>query len=305
MISENMFAAVGRGSILLYSRQAMSAVATAKPGPTAAQEAAIEDDSGLGALKRRRKAAKDASAAAAAAELELATASTSDAGAAGKPPSGRPQTNVRNTNEFYHSGTIPMAYNALYKSPTAIRQVGADKLLVGFDDGTVQIIICSALQESLDDPRPVAVPLQPTPLIAAKLCEFQAHAVQQNPGTPQTKQNSGRNGVLAASNCPWAVLCGGTSYMLELLTIGSDNRLAHWGVRQKDAHSSVTFVEHSYHDGEEDEGGGDPAEGEAQRFSAGAVLQLEYPMEVDLLGVSTAVCSARPRKLICPLFRST
>jgi hypothetical protein len=51
-------------------------------------------------------------------------------------------------------------------------------------------------------------------------------------------------GVRAVFCCPWVTCSGGPGlgYQLELLTVGSDCRIAHWGVRFKTGQADVTLV---------------------------------------------------------------
>ena len=111
-------------------------------------------------------------------------------------------------------------------------------------------------------------------------------------------------GIRAAVMCPWAA-CSGTSngkgYQFELLTLGSDRRIAHWGVRYKEEHEDVVLLPHfagggaraspakivapqitdeNTAEGEEETWDG-PDSSVAERSIAGA----NVPMESDLLGV--------------------
>lgn len=114
-----------------------------------------------------------------------------------------------------------------------------------------------------------------------------------------------KTGIRAAMLCPWAACSGGPGlgYQFELLTLGSDRRIAHWGVRYKADHTDVLLVPHfanvtrtstanlaevSEELDADGEGNGDDDEAgmEESSLTAKSILGADHPMETDLLGVS-------------------
>jgi hypothetical protein len=344
MVNDNTFAVMGRKTIKIFSRPQLVYVPPAVPVTSALVEAKP-------AKKKWMSKKEKAAAAAAEAEASLdVSAATSIASS----------VTEKKYNEFALTGKINIFQGASMtrfpKLPTILTLVSKDKLLVGFDDGSAQIVYSPALldpasvkpaahgstvQVSLgdgrkgeDESKSAAEPAAGT--MAAVLCEFQAHFVAENGyrsvayiGSMEEEQmtrppTSGTAaadkddlsepdltayekplkpsllGVRAAVVCPWSNCSGGPGlgYQLELLTIGSDRRVAHWGVRFRPGQSDVVLEPHyssatrvstanptGMGDDEDDEPPG--FEDSMSLYSArpGTKPRVELPMEPDLLGV--------------------
>jgi hypothetical protein len=344
MVNDNTFAVMGRKTIKIFSRPQLIYTPPAVSITSALVEAKPA---------KKKWMSKKEKAAAAAAEAE-----TPDISAATSVASG--STVEKKYNEFSLAGRINIfqgvALARYPKLPTILTLVSKDKLLVGFDDGTAQIIYSPALldpatsktaaqgsavqvslgegQKGEDAAKSAAEPAAGT--MAAVLCEFQAHFVAENGyrsasyiGSMEEEQETrppttgigaedkddlsepdltafekplkpSLLGVRAAVVCPWSNCSGGPGlgYQLELLTIGSDRRVAHWGVRYRPGRSDVVLEPHysgatrvstansmSMGDDEEEEPTG--FEDSLSLYSArpGTKPRTEAPMEPDLLGV--------------------
>lgn len=345
MVNDNTFAVMGRKTIKIFSRPQLVYVPPAVPITSALVEAKP-------AKKKWMSKKEKAAAAAAEAETPDISAATSIASSSAE---------EKKYNEFALTGKINIfqgiSMSRYPKLPTILTLVSKDKLLVGFDDGTAQIVYSPALldpatakpaaqgstvQVSLgdghkgeDESKSAAEPAAGT--MAAVLCEFQAHFVAENGyrsasyiGSMEEEQETrpptsgiaaddkddlsepdltalekplkpSLLGVRAAVVCPWSNCSGGPGlgYQLELLTIGSDRRVAHWGVRYRPGRSDVVLEPHysaatrvstanvvGMGDDEDDEPTG--FEDSMSLYSArpGTKPRTEAPMEPDLLGVS-------------------
>lgn len=119
---------------------------------------------------------------------------------------------------FSLSSTLPInivSFNP-YKLPTILRIVDIDIVLVGFNDGSIQILSIKQLTD-----------VTYSALTSQVLCEFQAHSVYQD-----MMQSDLYDGVMSACTASWCRLSGGAAYSLEILSIGSDKKIAHWGLRR-------------------------------------------------------------------------
>eukprot|EP01034_Spumella_vulgaris_P025337 gene25337-31782_t len=281
LVTDNLFAAVGQGSIMLYTRKSLKAIQDAQLAAMSLASQSQDDNDSVGSNgslnsnARRKK------------RIDLGRVSKLDSESSMLSNGNKEDsTKVEILREFSHTGTIPMAYNALYKSPSVIRQVdGLNNTNNNSYAGTANSYLTNM---STDRTNTAATTSDTT-----NNAQNDAQTVDAVVVPPKLI----RCGVLVATSCPWAVLSGGSGerggYMLELITIGSDNRLAHWGVRQKDAHGGVHFVEHNYTYQSADQA---PTSDnynahesnhravESDDVIVDSVMQLEYPMEVDLLG---------------------
>lgn len=151
--------------------------------------------------------------------------------------------------------------------PNILRLGGSDKIIVGYNNGSIQVVSSEALRY----PRVRRVGSKPgssssssqsnysessrkDSLHAVLICEFQAHYVpdsvlntmrynaaevkttdEELVGSSHHNQPIGApsHGVLTATICPWNASSGpgGVGYQFEFLTIGCDRRIAHWGIR--------------------------------------------------------------------------
>lgn len=361
MVNDNIFAVMGDKSIRLYSRPEVLYV----PPPVTAVVAA----SVTSKPARKKWISKKDKAAMLAAGIDPDADPSAEVSAEPSLTSvAAVDTPVQKYNAFTRTGKLNIFHGRmrLGKMPTLLRLAGKDKLMIGFDDGTIQVLFCPSLvdpstvkkedippsmQITLGSPKhssnekdPPREPAEGT--LAAVLCEFQAHFVAGKPGSvPGTADinlgtgnftdndlalggsslegsflddmsegskelaavgrsiKPGKIGVRAAYLCPWAACSGSSSdkgYQFELLTLGSDRRIVHWGVRFRDEQEDVVLVPHFANgtrastakiaapqitdentvEGEEDTFE-EPDSSLAERSIAGA----NVPMESDLLGV--------------------
>lgn len=351
MVNDNTIAILGTKTIRLYSRPQLIYV----PPIVDITPGVAGGDAPPKPAKKKWMSKKEKAAAAAAALLaEQEAERTPDVSAAASVASAEP---VKKYNEFTPSGKLNIFQGASRsrapKDPTILRLLSKDKLIIGFDDGSAQILyspalldpattrtLKPALQISLGDGRrgegesksTELAPVQGT--LGAVLCEFQAHFVAERGYRPDTStertqtpaavstEGAGDDlsepdlnttekpvkqspfGLRTAVICPWGNCSGGPGlgYQMEILTVGSDRRLAHWGVRFKPGQSDVILVPHyssttrattaqtsvgGEDNGEEEPLGFEDSLEEGTTYSRPGTRQpSDVPMEADLLGVS-------------------
>ena len=302
-MNDNIFAILGVRTIKIFSRPQVLYV----PPITQISTSLIE---GTSKTSRKKWVSKKEKAAAAAAAIlagnDLKPTITDEIASV--------NTSEKKFNEFTPSGKLNIfqgnSRKRLIKYPTILRMLSNDKILIGFDDGSVQVMYspvlldpstlssnksiipaAAALQISLGDVRRsdndsqqqqknlsvhTTEPAEGT--LAAVLCEFQAHYVADLPERPTTAGTDraasdadglvtgsaaddlsepdlttaekpmkvSTLGVRSALACPWGNCNGGPGlgYQLEILTVGSDRRIAHWGIRYKPGQCDVVLVPH-------------------------------------------------------------
>jgi len=371
MVNDNVFAIMGDRTIRLYSRPQLAYV----PPPIIA----VKTEVAAAKPARKKWISKKDKAAMLAAGIDpnAETTTTTSAEVSAEPSVASVEAVVPKYNSFTRTGKLNLFYGQLscHKLPSLLRLAGKDKFLIGFDDGTVQVMYCPSIVDpslvkktdtsgstqvtlgtphSTEENAGAQKPAQGT--LAVVLCEFQAHFVAEKadhtvPGTAdinlESKHNTGlidttklrlggnsaenslvlddasevtgdgtvgkltkrsRLGVQAAFLCPWLACSGtkGNGYQFELLTLGSDRRVAHWGVRFKEDQQDVILVPHfatllpasvakigvaaddhtldgSQEDLEENEESA--LVGVAFSVDERSIAGLDTPMESDLLGV--------------------
>eukprot|EP01038_Epipyxis_sp_PR26KG_P004872 gene4872-6827_t len=109
-----------------------------------------------------------------------------------------------------------------------IKLVENDKILIGFNDGSIKLIkveeIDPLFQQNSDNAE------SKSPSVISTLCHFIAHENLLN-------KPMNVSGVLTAIKCPWVTSSGGKAYTLEIFTIGMDHSIKHWGIRKRDKYS--------------------------------------------------------------------
>lgn len=120
----------------------------------------------------------------------------------------------------------------------------------------------------------------------------------------KSRLNIPSQGVLALTLCPWDPSSGttrgvGLGYQLELFSIGTDRRIAHWGIRYKEGQNQINLISHKVYppfiiakkldDG--DINGNNSLEGGSLESSLPSIETIPFPfdmgpipMEADLLG---------------------
>jgi hypothetical protein len=352
MVNDNLFAVMGSKTIKLYSRPQLLYVP-----PVVPITATVSDGAASKPAKKKWMSKKDKAAAAAQQEAET----TPDVSSAASLASTEAKHSMY--NDFTLCGKINIFQGACNtqapKEPTILRLLAKDKLLVGFDDGSAQVIFSpelvdpatlraarpTGLQISLGEGRrgegeTKAAETEPAKgTMAAVLCEFQAHFVAERgyqdgethrprTGTlrlgtaetgdakddlsepdvtaPKKATAGGAPGLRTALVCPWSSCSGapGLGYQFEVLTVGSDRRIAHWGVRFKSGHTDVALEPHysaitraSTAIDLTDEVSEDPLNQEDSTVQESVVhmplgerLPSDIPMEADMLGVRKLLC---------------
>ena len=409
MVNDNIFTVMSEKTIKIYSRPQLRYVPPIVPIVSGSVQSLSK------AGKKKWMSKKD--------KLLLATAEGSEAESKSEQASLNSLT-MQKFNFFTLSGrlnihegiTAAAAFGVRCKRPTLMRLAAKDKLLIGFDDGSVRILFCPALL----DPEVVAAASKATAVagtaasgdknakaagagpihmeitlgeahnsddkshnqskdsaqqpaagtMAAVLCDFQAHFVpagvlnsdgavdgddevaataaeekatakemalaasstlegsfaddisENSELLPPTKAKHTKNstrGVRSAIVCPWANCSGGSGlgYQLELLTVGCDRRLVHWGVRFKPGQEDVVLMPHYSNTtragtaadigGEQSEFGSlqdDSFQGGGGDGASNAAVDA-LPMESDILGVSWSVCLFGIVCIICSNFLLT
>lgn len=129
--------------------------------------------------------------------------------------------------------TIKLGMFNPFKQPKLIRTVNGSTFIVGFNDGSFQILSIAALMVSEDTPSLNILQSieadSKSKNSATVLCEFQAHSTRNN-----TFRSNSNDGILDASLAPWKCLQSGNVYTAEFFTVGDDKRLVHWGLRMED-----------------------------------------------------------------------
>ena len=354
VISDNMLALMDSDCIRLFTRPSVHFT----PPPKTEEEKRLERSEKRKAWKdsqkleiRKDNAEKEKAAAAVGTggtegEAKAATSAqsavvpavpaTSNLSKAGGDNSAATSREQPKYNPFVQTGQISMKFISQHKIPLLLRQVAADELLIGFDDGSIQVVLCPSL---LDPPTNHTVALkelaaseaaaiaeaaaaleedsgslkssrssarsrrssrsgrrtacdkavQLPPTLATTICDYRPHFVggpvdpallgdplidpdgdggayaggqlrprsrgvetQAEVGTSALRPRKLKpTGVLLAATCPWRVVGGGQSvsagtggYALEILTVGSDERVVHWGLRYKPGREKVKLQEH-------------------------------------------------------------
>lgn len=220
-------------------------------------------------------------------------------------------------SEFLRTGQIDMEFRKQGKIPVLLRRILGEKLMIGFDDGSVQIVVCTNLTAPVADQtlalkelaafeadlkaaeaeeaaeaaaaaaaaeaaakegravtrshassrrsstrattkrgrrkdRELIQHVLPA-VCAIVACEFRGHFTG-SVGSKSLRKSSGsasgsrskRMGIIAAAACPWSLVSGGGEhgYRCELLTVGADERLSHWGVRYKVGRTAMKLKHH-------------------------------------------------------------
>ena len=353
MVNDNIFAIMGDKTIRLYSRPDVVYVPPPVPGIKAASVTSKP-------AKKKWISKKD-KAAMIAAGIDPDADPSREASA--EPSVASSLEPVQKYNTFTRTGRLNIFHNRMCigKSPTLLRSAGKDKLMIGFDDGSVQVLFCPTLVDpaiavkKANNPVSMQITLGAPMLgenaekvvaqepaegtLAAVLCEFQAHYVADQPatssfadvkdagsvlglggssvegsyldditeaspegGAANASMKPRKLGVRAAVLCPWTSCSGGhgLGYQLELLTVGSDRRIAHWGIRFKANEAEVVLAPHFANatrastaqmteiNNEEEGGAEDELNVEVDQGSLAdrSIEGTDIPMESDLLGVT-------------------
>ena len=129
--------------------------------------------------------------------------------------------------------TIKLGMFNPFKRPKLIRAVDISTFIVGFNDGSFQILSVAALmtsEESTNLNILQSIEADSKAKNAATiLCEFQAHSIRSN-----IFRGNSTDGILDATLAPWKCLQSGNVYTAEFFTVGDDKRLVHWGLRIED-----------------------------------------------------------------------
>jgi hypothetical protein len=115
--------------------------------------------------------------------------------------------------------------------PTCFVKFGTDTLVFGFTNGLIKIILCDFLSDDDEARNPRAV------------CSFTASSSMDkstNANEDNTKSNKRSSASIIDPSTsievkdivplPWQSIYG-DPYVIEFLTLGGDNSLAHWGIR--------------------------------------------------------------------------
>ena len=140
MVNDNIFAIMGDKSIRLYSRPEVVYV----PPPVAA----VVTASVVSKPTRKKWISKKDKAAMIAAGIDPNAepgAEVSAEPSSATVPSADPS--VQKYNVFTRTGKLNIFHGRMHfnKLPTLLRLAGKDKLLIGFDDGTLKVLFCPAL----------------------------------------------------------------------------------------------------------------------------------------------------------------
>lgn len=382
MVNDNTFALLGEKTVKIYSRPQLVYVPPAIPA-VAGASVTVGALAGSSKSMRKKWVSKKEKAAMIAAGIDpdagektpdvLSTSASMTSLASSAEPT--PKYNV-----FSLSGklSIQCAIQGIVgskRTPVLLKLAAKDKLLIGFDDGSLQIIFCPTLVDpaTVKKDGPVALQIKlgdahihrkqsgaeeaekksqtaqdaVAGTMAAILCDFKAHFV------PHNEQDAGRNGdallstleeksdellqggnsstlegtviaddiseldanekgnfrprstvgIRTAFVCPWGACSGGPGlgYQFELVTLGSDHRIAHWGVRFKEGVADVVLMPHfadntrlntavgneqMNYEADETNNFDDSLQSLSIDRPPTAFHQSDFPMESDLLGVS-------------------
>lgn len=118
-----------------------------------------------------------------------------------------------------------------FKRPLLIKSVSESTFLIGFNDGSFQILSIAELIPAADaDVTDFLDSLREQSKAKGQstiLCEFQAHSV-----VSKALKGGSFSGSLDAILAPWVSLQSGDIYTAEFFTTGADKRVAHWGLRK-------------------------------------------------------------------------
>ncbi len=134
--------------------------------------------------------------------------------------------------DFTHTASLVLKLgDSTQRTPVLIKQVKEQMLLLCYNDGWVQIIqYCEKLltvkpEEVLENPQ------IPPNILTVVLAEFQAHCGGISKGEGETvskTHNSPIKSIFDATKCR---MFGENGFIAEFFTLGTDLRIAHWGVR--------------------------------------------------------------------------
>lgn len=317
MVNDNTFALLSEKSVKLYSRPQLLYVPPIIP----VSSASVTGSAAGPKAGKKKWISKKERAAMVAAGIDPDAGEKSGEGSSASVsvvsvPSVTSTETVQKYSSFTLTGKLSIQCNIQgfvsgKRIPTLLKLASKDKLLVGFDNGSLQILYCPSLVDPANVKKaPAALQIKladhhskhsdadeeksktaqdaATGTMAAVLCDFQAHLVPNQGGTTEPRgaveeksgellhggsstlessvvaddvsEYSAENnapgggngtkrsplGLKAAFVCPWGACSGGPGlgYQFELLTLGSDHRIAHWGVRFKDGKADVVLVPH-------------------------------------------------------------
>jgi hypothetical protein len=133
--------------------------------------------------------------------------------------------------DFTHTASLVLKMESTQRTPVMIKQVKEQILFLCYDDGWVQVIQYCEKLLTVKPEEVIANPQIPPNILTAVLAEFQAHCgglVKGDGEKPSKLHNGPIKAIFNACSCR---TFGENSFISEILTVGTDLRVVHWGVR--------------------------------------------------------------------------
>lgn len=135
-------------------------------------------------------------------------------------------------HEFVHIASLIIKFDVtVVRSPVMIRNLKNRMVLIGFNDGWVQILRYSPVLLARNPKERKVIQEN---LLSKAVCAFKAHSLEVVGKEDDPFPESTTPSIIALKSVFEANRCntyGQYGYLSEFFTVGSDLRIAHWGIR--------------------------------------------------------------------------